>query len=714
MNDTSPSSDTTYDMSDYPQSPGVSEDSLSDSDWLDIASNRESDDNESVSSRDSDHNEVSIPLSRRSSMSIGSSRDGEVDAWEGFVDDCSDEGHTNEFEPTGAVADGPFMGPPLDTEGEEQRVREALDQSMISTLGASRSSSHPSTVHSSLRDLKLSFPDPLTSSHEQLSGSYDNVSSSIRELPSPEAEEAGTEVILNDSSPVTDPGLLPTPESPTDTRDIDFGDVEYDVFLYGYSSSAKWTVVHDLLRKASLGAGVRLASIEDMALGAAQLLHFSIADSTDIFKSVAVYDRTGQDSPSSEISSNRPSLGIIYLPCAPFSFLPLHTLHLPIAAPLPGEDVVDLDTIVCAESAWSELHIPAEKVLHVQKGLQSPVLCVEDISRLHAVDVCNGIRQITAKKRQGRGLSEHFTSVHAVTFFALLSLIVGFTVNTAFSSSVPSPTPTARTHIPATFWNVKTNQSSSLSLRSSTSIAVVPQSASLSLYSRGSTISGSGSTSLGRVAETADSTPVITYKDVSHDCDCKPLSWSERMGLSKDVMIRSPAPVARSMVAPKELSKSAESFTSLSIRAVNSLSYVLDSTMKALIEVVQHDLKDLMEAIDELSRAIKRQTDTILDKSKSTSQAVRDAVMHRHERAKDRAKELKEIGGQMISYAGDTLMGRTRVARQKAHKLKENMWASETWRMYQKAHGHWKSTLAQGTEAREKKEEGRRTLFGRS
>ncbi|KAK0469795.1 uncharacterized protein EV420DRAFT_1496579 [Desarmillaria tabescens] len=714
MNDTSPSSDATYDMSDYPQSPGLSEDSLSDSDWLDIASNRESDDNESVSSRDSDHNEVVIPLSRRSSMSIGSSRDGEVDAWEGFVDDSSDEGHSNEFESTGAVADGLFMGPLLDLEGEEQRVREALDQSMISTLGASRSSSHPSTVHSSLRDLKLSFPDPLTSSHEQLSGSYDNVSSSNHELPSLEGEEAITEVTVNDSSPVTDPGLLPTPESPTDTRDIDFGDVEYDIFLYGTSSSVKWTVVHDLLRKASLGAGIRLASIEHMALGTAQLLHFSIADSTDIFKSVAVYDRTGQDSPSSEISSNRPSLGIIYLPCTPFSFLPVHTFHLPVAAPLPGEDGVDLDALDRAESAWSELRIPAEKVLHVQKGLRSPVLCMEEISRLHAVDVYNGIRQITAKKRPGKGLSEHFTSVHAVTFFALLSLIVGFTVNTALSSSVTTPTPTARTHIPTPFWNVFTNQSSSLSLRSSTSIAVVPQSASLSLYNRGSTaISASSSPSAGRVAQTADSTPANSPKDPSDDCDCKPLSWSERMGLSKDVVIRSPAPVARPIVAPKELSKSAESFTSLSIRAVDSLSHILDSTMRALIEVVQHDLKELMEAIDELSRAIRRQTDTIFYKSRSTSQVVREAVKHRHERAKDKAKELKEIGGQLISYAGNSLIGRTRVARQKAHQLKENMWTSETWRMYQKAHGHWKSTLTQGTEAQEK-EEGRRTLFGRS
>ena len=75
---------------DYPHSSGLSEaDSLSDSDWLDISSSKESDDNDSVSSKASDHDEVDYgPRSRRSSTSLGSSRDGDVEAWEGFAEDA--------------------------------------------------------------------------------------------------------------------------------------------------------------------------------------------------------------------------------------------------------------------------------------------------------------------------------------------------------------------------------------------------------------------------------------------------------------------------------------------------------------------------------------------------------------------------------------------------------------------------------------------------
>ena len=66
-------------------------DSLSDSDWLDISSGH-SDDNVSISSQDSNHGEISsIPHSRRSSISVASSMNSEVEASEGFVSDNSDE-----------------------------------------------------------------------------------------------------------------------------------------------------------------------------------------------------------------------------------------------------------------------------------------------------------------------------------------------------------------------------------------------------------------------------------------------------------------------------------------------------------------------------------------------------------------------------------------------------------------------------------------------
>ncbi|KAG8213017.1 hypothetical protein J3R82DRAFT_11408 [Butyriboletus roseoflavus] len=70
-------------------------DSHSDSDWLDIAStDRDSDDNDSIySSRETDHEDRFRSRSRRSSLSYGSSRDGDVDAWEGLIDDSAGRGH---------------------------------------------------------------------------------------------------------------------------------------------------------------------------------------------------------------------------------------------------------------------------------------------------------------------------------------------------------------------------------------------------------------------------------------------------------------------------------------------------------------------------------------------------------------------------------------------------------------------------------------------
>src|ERR1700720_498273 len=77
---------------DYHSSSMSEADSLSDTDWLDISSSKESDDNDSVSSRASDHDETDFgPPSRRSTISIGSSRDGDVEAWEGFAEDSMDE-----------------------------------------------------------------------------------------------------------------------------------------------------------------------------------------------------------------------------------------------------------------------------------------------------------------------------------------------------------------------------------------------------------------------------------------------------------------------------------------------------------------------------------------------------------------------------------------------------------------------------------------------
>jgi hypothetical protein len=259
-----------FETPDYPPSSGMSEiDSLSDSDWLDIASNRESDDNDSVISGDSDRDEIGfrMPLSRRSSLSVGSSREGDVETWEGFVDDSGDEEApkiessiastvTAELEATIGEKGLPSNEHDL---AEEQRVKEALDQSLISTLSASRSSS--ASTHNSLRDLRLSFPDPLTSSHDELHRSYDDVSPcettfTTTDVAADYATDGADATMEVPPSPPYggDPGAITTtpevPQSGVRLHPRGVKKAEFEVVLYGRASSIKWSFVQEFVKKA--------------------------------------------------------------------------------------------------------------------------------------------------------------------------------------------------------------------------------------------------------------------------------------------------------------------------------------------------------------------------------------------------------------------------------------------------------------------------------
>ena len=282
-------------------------DSLSDSDWQEVASGRYSDDNDSLSELDSDHEEInSMPQSRRSSISNAESSD--VDCWQGLVPDAGDDGMypAPPASPLGAepVAVGfnpnfEVVDPTRITE-EDQRVKDALDQSFVGTLSASRSSNaasaHTPSVHNSIRDLQLSFPDPLTSSRDELNRSYDSISSPTETTVSSSADddvnnsEAVPPIIAAPlaedlGSPSTTPGV-----QPQEVQQLEFVQKpELQIVLYGSSSEIKWEFIQDLLQKAAGTPG--LIHQEDEKRHS---VHF-IGDSEEyvsFFKNVSIDDRT--------------------------------------------------------------------------------------------------------------------------------------------------------------------------------------------------------------------------------------------------------------------------------------------------------------------------------------------------------------------------------------------------------------------------------------
>ncbi len=223
------------------------QDSLSDSDWLDVASPRDSDDNDSLAS---DRDELpSVSLSRRSSISLGSSRDGDVEAWEGFVTDASADERAPHVASPLRLGSGPDLIDDQDT-AEDDRVKEGLEQSLISTLSASRSSSaaHSASTHASLHDLRLSFPDPLTSSKNNIALSRPGTPTDDLDVEAP--DQAVPEEYLDF------PPLLPEQEQGTFTStpeiaQLDKHDIDIDIILYGSPSASKWSLIEALLQKAA-------------------------------------------------------------------------------------------------------------------------------------------------------------------------------------------------------------------------------------------------------------------------------------------------------------------------------------------------------------------------------------------------------------------------------------------------------------------------------
>jgi hypothetical protein len=430
----------------------------SDSDWLDVSSSRESDDNDSVFS-DSDRDRVDhIPTSRGSSASVGSSRDGDIEAWEGFVDDSADEALPVDqiiSQQSEIPSPAPDDASPAveEDDDEEQRVKDALDQSMISTLSASRSSSLGasairSTAHSSLRDLKLSFPDPLTSSRDEIDTSSGNVSPSETTFSATDGDELvdRADTLASHNS---DPGPLITPEIPQVDATSHVRATSYlDIVLYGSSPAFKWTFVDNLVKKAAIGAGGRAVILTHKITSTytrrlriqeqgqheeVSSLIVSVTDRT-VFSPGRLNDvrflshfhmilTTTSSQSSAKFSSDRPSLAIIYFPSK--LSLPSAAQHdhfLPVFA--RGSETFNYfnfkDARTEATRSWESLAIPAAKVLSLKESEQSCLLHSDELDELQPSDVQRAFERISApdvKKSVIKRFARQLTPAHTMTLY---------------------------------------------------------------------------------------------------------------------------------------------------------------------------------------------------------------------------------------------------------------------------------------------------------
>ena len=406
-------------------------DSISDSDWLDVSA---SEDAGSTGVPESDRDEVDgRPLSRRSFSSRSSSRDGDVDIWEGLVESTDDEAleEPAEFSPRPSPlgrssftnADGPSA--------EERRVEDALNQSMVSTLSTSRASSMSasgtSNPPSRARDLRLSFPDPLSSSKDDLIHPAEDFRSSPTPLDVPQLSELSDdeETFETSSSPSSTLPNLPN-----------FPGIEFEIFLYGTPPEDKWSVIESLLKKWATSLGLTISGRHPQSNRAStywlhpkgSLHRLSLGRAVTVVDNMEAYHEVGVALPYSltidiqlhqsntEPVLDKQSLAIVFLPTYRSS-LPSHTLFLPVIASTFHGLSVDQRERQVYQQQWNIFNVPKKQ--HLFPGAAT-VLAADEVDRMEASEVARAFEHLQPLRRKiFRGIKNQVATTPAVTMYVL-------------------------------------------------------------------------------------------------------------------------------------------------------------------------------------------------------------------------------------------------------------------------------------------------------
>ncbi|KAI6025223.1 hypothetical protein BKA83DRAFT_680030 [Pisolithus microcarpus] len=651
---------------------------LSDSDWLDISStDRESDDNDSIfsSSRDTDHEHLSRSRSRRSSLSCDSSREGDIDVWEGMIEDSADEAlpdHLRVAPPASLFPheeSHPVIHSNDETSIEEQRVIEGLDQSMVSTLSSSRSSSlHASTLHNSVRDLRLSFPDPITSSREELrESSYEDIRSYPEAtqpsdiIPVPQRAEEEEIPASLEVAPIQD-SVLSTGAPPAS---------DFNISLHGFPTPSRWSIVASLLEKVAEGAGVTItASRED-----GSVRQFAVTGHSDkaFPHIITVTDKIDHDypadGPSLTYSKPLPSLAIVYMPSCP-PHLPEPTFYLPVVAAPHYDELL----IPCSFSRelWNTSNIPERRALRLTPGA-STIVDERDIDNLDPIAAYRAFHNMWSgnKKVFGRASVNDLRCLAMMSIFsAIMSLVFGIMAPSGFMaiSRMTSITPT-----PA----VTPGSCSSASI-----LQLLLPTAERPKEIVPSAIESPITTPIQDLARS------VFYAELaSASVPCTPTlrrMWPYTLQgcltQSKDLILRPTA----SIIVPEAQQKSvsvvpsattgqhpspASTKTGSSSLTLGSSPNIINEYMPIISTAISNDIQVILDALDALVQAISKQVHTfvadtalllqksvsVMEKNAKKLENVKDTLYASNARARKRAKQLTKRGAKWLFGATEAV-----------------------------------------------------------
>jgi len=179
-------------------------------------------------------------------------------------------------------------------------------------------------------------------------------------------------------------------------------------------------------------------------------------------------------------------------------------------------------------------------------------------------------------------------------------------------------------------------------------------------------------------------------------CGCGLITWPGKIKPATDVMLRPtpPSPALRDSsksslaLIPshphyhdkgkgKAVMRADESLYALSTRLAESVSEYFD--FRTVTAVVVRDVQELLDALDELVHAIGRQTAFAWEQSKGTALGLKAQIQRKHERARARALELRQMGGRLLESVQERVRGRTSAAKDNAKAVRQSAWSVDVW-----------------------------------
>lgn len=394
--------------------------------------------------------------------------------------------------------------------------------------------------------------------------------------------------------------------------------------------------------------------------------------------------------------------------------LPEHTLYFPVITATSNGDSANAPSEVerqAIERHWDELSVPMDKLLLIDPEKPSSIITEGELDSLDEAEVVRGFDPLMSQERKAiKALQERLTSTPAVAMYvshsfgtsvasytnpatipsslAILSIVIGciVTCTSPVPMEVLSP---VKIHTQTTSVGMLSNvanRSMPLTITSSLPLTASPSSlkdialavfnpvpAGLSTASvdqrgaRSPAPSGTAaiiSSEMPRTDKLKVDNKSLMTKPITSALSLTGSAGSKALSIFSGPE-RSPVTTRASESAP------AASIYALAPRLTDSLWDLFNA--KAFSHVIRTDMKELMDALDELIQVLNRQTASAWRVSRDVTVGLREEFQKRNRRAQDTARLIKEKGEKMLMEAGEQALGRFGQARSKARAMKDKI-----------------------------------------